>query len=207
TPARPSSPTRSNPPRRTSPLACLACSRRSPGAGGAPALPTAVHLRGHRLSDPRGTRPKLRLVDAIAPSPAASRGFPTFAFKDTQPGQTPVAMETETARASLGRDVLAVLDGQDDARTIVEAVAVGLGEIVDALACGYLALGEEGLADRLAEFRRAGLCGLQRNRDDTLQDLERIVGMPGELAAAVRAILRFIGGVERKPGLFRERAV
>src|SRR3954464_4354688 len=53
--------------------------------------------------------------------------------------------------------VLAVLHREQDARALVEAVAVLLGEIVDTLARRKLLLRQQRLADRFAEFRRAGL--------------------------------------------------
>src|SRR3954465_13963836 len=59
--------------------------------------------------------------------------------------------------SSLRQDVLAVLDCEDDARAVVEAVAVFFGVIIDALACRDFPLGQPGLADRFAKFRCAGL--------------------------------------------------
>src|SRR4030081_2745637 len=93
---------------------------------------------------------------------------------------------------SLRRDVFAVLHGQQDARAVVEAVAVFFGEVVNALARGDFALAEESLANRLAEFRRAGLCRLQRHRDHALEHLEGVVGMSSDPAAGVGAILWLI---------------
>src|SRR5437763_16293808 len=49
----------------------------------------------------------------------------------------------QTARPSLRRNVLAVLHGQDDARAVVEAVAILFGEVVDALACRDFLLREQ----------------------------------------------------------------
>ena len=86
---------------------------------------------------------------------------------------------------SLRRDVLAVLHRQDDARAVVEAVAILFGEVVDALAGRDLLLGDQRLTDRLTEFRRARLRRLQRHRDHPLEHLEGVVGMPGELAAGI----------------------
>src|SRR5216684_8306270 len=103
---------------------------------------------------------------------------------------------------SLARgDVLSILHRQDDARAIVETVAVFFGEIVDALARHDFPLGQPGLTDPLAEFRRSRLTRLQRHRNDALENFKGIVGMSGELAAAVGAILGLIGGVEREAGL------
>src|SRR5580692_9779502 len=107
----------------------------------------------------------------------------------------------EVAATSLRRNVLPVLHRQNDPRAVVEAVAVLFGEVVDALARRDLAFAEEGLADRLAELRRAGFRRLQRGRDHAFEHLEGVVGMAGELAAAVRAIFGFIGGIERETGL------
>src|SRR6266550_652016 len=102
--------------------------------------------------------------------------------------------------ASLARgDVFAVLHRQDDARAIVETVAVLFGEIVDALARRNIPFAQPGLTDPLAKFRRSRLARFQRNGDDALENFEGIVGMSGELAAAVGAILGIIGGVEREP--------
>src|ERR1700694_4704967 len=67
--------------------------------------------------------------------------------------------------SSLRQDVFPVLDRQKNARAIVEAVAVFFAEVVDALTGRNIPLGEQGLADSLAEFRRTGFCRLQRNRD------------------------------------------
>ena len=50
--------------------------------------------------------------------------------------------------------------------SVVETVAIFFGEVIHALAGGNFALGQKRLADRLAEFRRAGLGRLQRHRDD-----------------------------------------
>src|SRR5579864_9321331 len=105
------------------------------------------------------------------------------------------------APSSLQQHVLAVLHRQHDARAVVEAVAVLFGEVVDALARGDVVLGEQRLPDRLAEFRRAGLCLLQRDRNNALQNQERIIGMAGELAAAVGAVFGLIGLVQRQPRL------
>src|SRR6476469_1307036 len=58
---------------------------------------------------------------------------------------------------SLRRGVFSVLHGEDDARAIVEAVAVLFGEVIDALARGDFTFGQEGLTNSLAEFRRARL--------------------------------------------------
>src|ERR1700722_8708414 len=122
-------------------------------------------------------------------------------------GGTSPAMTDETEPPSHRRNVLSVLHGQDDARAVVEAVAVLVGEIVDALAGGDFAFGEKRLTDRLAEFRRAGFGGLQRHGNDALKHLEGVVGVAGELAAAVGAIFGLVGGVERKAGLLGRRAV
>src|SRR3954451_21051629 len=100
--------------------------------------------------------------------------------------------------ASLRRNVLTVLHRQDDAGAIVEAVAILFGEVVDALAGGQLLLAHQGLTDRFAEFRRSRFGGLQRHRNDAFENLECIVGVACELAAAVGAVLGFIGGVERQ---------
>src|SRR4051794_24393323 len=111
-----------------------------------------------------------------------------------------------TGLPSLRRDVFAVLYREQDAGAVVEAVAVLFGEVVDALAGRQFLFAEQGLTDRFAEFRRARLCGLQRNGHDALQYLEGIVGMAGELAAAVGAVFGFVRGVERKAGLLGQRA-
>src|SRR5258708_10214135 len=108
---------------------------------------------------------------------------------------------------SLRRSILAILHGEDDARAVVEAVAVLFGEIIDALAAGDFTFGQKSLTDRVAEFARPGLCGLQGHRDHTLEHLKGIVGMSGELAAAVGTILRLIGGVARETRPFGQRAV
>src|SRR5437016_505266 len=91
-------------------------------------------------------------------------------------------------RVLLRRNVLAVLHGQDDPRAIIQAVTVGLGKIVDALAGGDFPLGQKRLADPLAEFRRAGLGGLERHRNDALEHFEGVIGVTGELAAATGAV-------------------
>src|SRR5437667_5452189 len=57
-----------------------------------------------------------------------------------------------TPRTSLRGHVFPVLHGEDDARAVVEAVAIFFGEIIDALARGDLTFGQQRLADRLAEF-------------------------------------------------------
>src|ERR1700744_6299433 len=105
------------------------------------------------------------------------------------------------------RNVFAVLDRQQNTRAIVEAVTVLFGPVVDALARGNLAFADEGLTDRLAEFRRPRLGRLQRGRDDALEDFKGIVGMAGELAAAVGPVFGFIGGVERETRLLSQRSV
>src|SRR5437867_5704922 len=96
---------------------------------------------------------------------------------------------------SLRRSVFSVLHGEDDARAVVQTVAVLFGEIIHALAGGDFTFGQQSLTDRVAEFARPGLCRLQCRRDHTLEHLKRIVGMSGELAAAVGAVFRLIGGV------------
>src|SRR6202790_1383766 len=103
---------------------------------------------------------------------------------------------------SLRRRVFSVLHGEDDARAAVQTVAVLFGEIIDALARGDFAFGQKGLTDSLAKLRRAGLAAFQRHRDHALEHLKGIVGMSGELAAAVGTVFRLIGGVEREPRLF-----
>src|SRR6266487_700679 len=103
---------------------------------------------------------------------------------------------------SLCRRVLSVLHGEDDARAVVQTVAVLFGEIIDALAGGDFTFGQQSLTDRVAEFARPGLCRLQGHRDHALEHLKGIVGMSGELAAAVGAVFRLIGGVERQTRLF-----
>jgi hypothetical protein len=47
----------------------------------------------------------------------------------------------ESTHPSLHQHVFAVLHRQNDARAVVEAVAVFFGEVIDALAGGDLALG------------------------------------------------------------------
>src|SRR5258708_22521211 len=51
------------------------------------------------------------------------------------------------------RNVFAVFRRQDDAGTIVEAVAILFGEIIDSLTCRDVLLGEQRLADGLAKLR------------------------------------------------------
>src|ERR1700730_18189397 len=104
-------------------------------------------------------------------------------------------------------DVFSILHRQDDARAIVQTVAVLFGEIIDALARRDFPFGQPRLTDRLTEFRRTRLCRFQRDRNDALENFKGIVGMSGELAAAIRAILGLIGGVEREAGLLGRRAV
>src|SRR6202171_1502914 len=94
-------------------------------------------------------------------------------------------------------DVLSVLHRQDDARTIVQTVAVLFGEILDALARHDLPFGQPGLTNPLAKFRRSRLTRLQRHRNDALENFKGVVGMSGELAAAVRGVLCLIRCVER----------
>src|ERR1700682_2940433 len=96
------------------------------------------------------------------------------------------------------QNVFSVLHGEDDARAIVEAVAVLFGEVINALARGDFTFGQEGLTDGVAEFRRSGLSAFQRHRDDALEHFKGVVGVSGELAAAVGAILCLIGGVWRE---------
>src|SRR5262245_47356977 len=111
------------------------------------------------------------------------------------------------ALASLHQRVFPVLHREQAAGALVDAGPVLFREVVDALAGGDLALGQQRLADGFAEFTRAGLAILQRHRDHTLQHQERIVGVAGELAAAVRAVLGFISLVQRKAGLLGLRFV
>src|SRR5438270_10393536 len=99
-------------------------------------------------------------------------------------------------RRSLGQHVLAILYSQLNALTVVETVAVLFGEVVDALAGGDVTLGEQGLTNRLAEFRRARLGLFQGHRNDALENQERIVGVPGELAAAVRTVFCLVSFVQ-----------
>src|SRR3984885_3152740 len=109
--------------------------------------------------------------------------------------------ERDTAFSSHRRHVFAVLHRQQDARAVVEAGAVLFGPVVDALARRDFVLAHEGLPDRFAEFDRAGLGALQRNRNDALENLERVIPMPGKLAAAVGTIFGLIGRIERKARL------
>src|SRR6266480_4265336 len=82
---------------------------------------------------------------------------------------------------SLRRRVFSVLHGEDDARAVVQTVAVFFGEIIDALAAGDFTFGQESLTDRVAEFARPGLCRLQGHRDHTLEHLKGIVGISGDI--------------------------
>src|ERR1700730_739708 len=93
---------------------------------------------------------------------------------------------------SLRRNVFSVLHGEDDARAIVEAVAVLFGEVINALARGHFTFGQEGLTDGVAEFRRARLAAFQRHRNDALEHFKGVVGVSGELAAAVGAIFGLV---------------
>ena len=90
---------------------------------------------------------------------------------------TPPRPQQGSARESPShrRHILPVLDRQDDARAIVEAGAVFFGPVVDALARGDFAFAQEGLTDRLAEFRCSGFCRFQRRGDDALEDFEGVV--------------------------------
>src|ERR1700721_12784 len=115
--------------------------------------------------------------------------------------------KSETAAPSHRGNVFAVLYRQQDARTVVEAGAILFGPVVDALRRRDFVLAHEGLADRFAEFSRAGLGVLERGRNDALENLERVIGVTGELAAAVGSILGFVSGVERKAGLLGTGAV
>src|SRR6478752_8160791 len=56
---------------------------------------------------------------------------------------------------SLHQHVFPVLHRQQNARAVVETIAIGFGEVIDALARGDIALGQKRLAKRVAEFRRA----------------------------------------------------
>src|SRR4051794_26501917 len=67
---------------------------------------------------------------------------------------------------SLRRHVFAVLYREQNAGAVVEAVAVLFGEVVDALTGRQFLFAHQRLADRFAEFRRAGLCRLQRHGHD-----------------------------------------
>src|SRR5258708_11450606 len=95
--------------------------------------------------------------------------------------------------SSLRRNVLSILHRQQDARAVVEAVAVFFGPVVDALGRDDFLLADKSLAESFAEFRRARLARFQRGRNHALEHLEGIVGMAHELAAAVGAVLSFIG--------------
>ena len=148
--------------------------------------------RAHRSSCSRRQDPVRR--DGCDLRSAAEYWTPAYAGDDTQ-------------FASLRRNVLPVLHGQDDARAVIEAVAVLFGEVVDALARRHVLFAQQGLADAFAEFRRARLAGLQRHRNDALENFEGVVGMAGELAAAVGAVFGLIGGVEREARLLGQRAV
>src|ERR1700730_19449614 len=108
---------------------------------------------------------------------------------------------------SLRRNVFSVLHGENDARAIVEAVAVLFGEVINALARGDFTFGQEGLTDGVAEFRRSGPSAFQRHRNDGLEHFKGVVGVSGELAAAVWAVLGLIGRVERETRLFGQCAV
>jgi len=44
--------------------------------------------------------------------------------------------------SSLRQDVFAILDGEQDSRTVVEPVAIFLGKVIDALAGGDVALAD-----------------------------------------------------------------
>src|SRR4051812_519813 len=110
-------------------------------------------------------------------------------------------------RCSLRRHVFSVLYREQDAGAVVEAVAVLFGEVVDALAGSEFLLAHQRLTDCFAEFRRTGLGRLQRHRHDAFEDLEGVVGMARELAAAVGAVLAFIGGVKRKARLLGEGGI
>src|SRR6516165_7315121 len=72
--------------------------------------------------------------------------------------------------------VFAILHRKENARALIDSVAVLLCKIVDTLACRDLSFAQEGLANGLAEFRRTGTRLLQRHGDHPLQHLERIIG-------------------------------
>src|SRR5215212_11899047 len=55
---------------------------------------------------------------------------------------------------SLRQDVFSVFHRQQNARAVVEPVAIFFREVIDALAGGDFAFGHQGLANGLAEFRR-----------------------------------------------------
>src|ERR1700722_14835388 len=90
--------------------------------------------------------------------------------------------KSESPASSHRRDVFAVLYRQQDARTVVEAGAIVLGPVVNTLRRRDFVLAHEGLADRFAEFSRAGPGAFQCGRNDALENLERVIGVAGETA-------------------------
>src|SRR6266404_7132622 len=61
----------------------------------------------------------------------------------------PPGEDKQKPAPSLRWRVFSVLHGEDDARAVVEAVAVLFGEIVDALAAGDFTFGQQSLTDRV----------------------------------------------------------
>src|SRR6266576_7157018 len=89
---------------------------------------------------------------------------------------------------SLSQYVLPVLHRVQNARAVVQTVAILFGEVVDALTGRDFTLCNQSLANSLAEFRCSGLSLFQRHRHNALQHQKRIVGMPGDLAAATGTV-------------------
>src|SRR6266702_1063272 len=61
------------------------------------------------------------------------------------------------------RNVLPVFHRQQDARAVIETVAIFLRPVVDALRRDDFLFRDQRLADAFTEFRRAGLAGFQRH--------------------------------------------
>src|SRR5438874_11645283 len=112
-----------------------------------------------------------------------------------------------SAPSSLRQYVLPILHGEQNARAVVETVAIFFGEVVDALTGRDFTLCHQSLANSLAEFRCSGLSLFQRHRHNTLQNQKRIVGVAGELATAAGTIFCLVGLVQRQSRPFGPRAV
>src|SRR5437868_11564325 len=71
-------------------------------------------------------------------------------------------------RSSLRQYVFPILHGEQNARAVVQTVAIFFGEIVDALTGRDLTLCHQSLANSLAKFRCSRLGLFQRNRHNAL---------------------------------------